>query len=100
MVAGAAGGLTVKLHMFNGPLLNGKISNSKGRLARLVADGKTPAEIVDEFYRRALGRPLAKREREFWDRQFHQTSTSTAERELLEDFVWSLLTCREFVTNH
>ncbi|MFP6677571.1 MAG: DUF1549 domain-containing protein [Pirellulaceae bacterium] len=100
MVAGAAGGLTVKLHMFNGPLLNGKISNSKGRLARLVADGKTPAEIVDEFYRRALGRPLAKREREFWNRQFHQASTSTAERELLEDFVWSLLTCREFVTNH
>ena len=52
----SAGGLTRQLHLLNGPLLNRKISASDGRLAKLIAAGKSPAKIVDEFYRRALGR--------------------------------------------
>jgi hypothetical protein len=99
-VGGTVGGLSVKLHLFNGPLLNRKVFDPRGRLALLVAAGKSPDEIVDEFYRRALGRLPAARERDFWTRQTDEATNPVQRQEVLEDFLWSLLTCREFVTNH
>jgi len=94
------GGLTRKLHLFNGPLLNRRISNPQGRLAKLMASGKTPEEIVDEFYLSALGRRPLQKEQEFWRKQFAPATDPRQRQDVLEDFAWSLLTCREFVTNH
>ena len=92
-----AGGLTLKLHLLNGPLLNRRIVASKGRLSQLVRAGVMPEEIVDQFYRIALCRSPSKNERLFWREQF---VSSNEQKEVLEDFLWSLLTCKEFVTNH
>lgn len=95
-----AGGMTRKLHLFNGPLLNRRISDPQGRLAKLIASGKTSDEIVDEFYRRALGRRPMQKEQEFWSRHLAPAISPRQQQDVLEDFAWSLLTCREFVTNH
>ena len=92
------GGLTLKLHLFNGPILNQRIASDHGRLSHLIAAGKTNEAIVDEFYRAALSRTVTATERQFWSQQLNESRGDR--RNLLEDFVWSLLTCKEFVTNH
>ena len=92
------GGLTLKLHLFNGPILNQRIAGGNGRLSRLIAEGKTNEAIVEEYYRVALSRPVTEIEQRFWSQQLKETNGER--RSLLEDFVWSLLTCKEFVTNH
>jgi hypothetical protein len=96
----ATGGLTRQLHLFNGPLLNRRISDPQGRLAKLIASGKTPDEIVAAFYLSALGRRPLPQEQEFWSKQFAPATDPRQRQDVLEDFAWSLLNCREFVTNH
>lgn len=92
------GGLTRKLHLLNGPLLNRRITSSEGRLAKLIDAGKTADEIVRRFYRLALCRPPSSAEQAFWHDQFQRNGGQ--EKAILEDFLWGLLTCKEFVTNH
>ena len=94
----ASGGMTLKLHLLNGPLLNRRIMSEEGRLSKLVAAGVSPDEIVTRLYRLALCRDPSGVEREFWQRKV--SSSDGYEPEVLEDFLWSLLTCKEFVTNH
>ena len=92
------GGLPLKLHLFNGPILNQRIASEHGRLSRLIAAGVTNEAIVEDFYRAALSRSVTETEQQFWSRQLNESNGER--RNLLEDFVWSLLTCKEFVTNH
>jgi hypothetical protein len=95
----AAGGLPAKLHQLNGELINRKIAARDGCLHRLLTAGKTDDEIVTDFYYRGLGRPPTGAEREVWQRRLAEAGK--AERaEWLEDFVWGLLSCSEFSTNH
>ena len=96
--AESSGGLTRKLHLLNGPLLNDRIVSPEGRLAKLIEEGKTADEIVDRFYRLALCRRPSSAEQSFWHEKFKENDG--AEKVVLEDFLWSLLTCKEFVTNH
>ena len=56
--------------------------------------------IVDEFYLAALSRYPTDDERQFWQQKLVDKVTPNAQRALLEDFVWSLMTCHEFQTNH
>jgi hypothetical protein len=93
-----SGGLTLKLHLLNGPLLNRRIVASEGRLTKLIAAGVAAEEIVNRFYRLALCRDPSAVERSFWNGQL--SANGSNERDVLEDFLWSLLTCKEFVTNH
>ncbi len=98
----AGGGLPLKLHLFNGELLNRRIGAAGSRLSRLIQAGTPPLEIVDEFYLVALQRHPREVELEFWKAQLDGLASGQSEgsRQMLEDFVWSLLTCNEFVTNH
>lgn len=94
---GAAGGLTQKLHLFNGGLLNARIGAPGGRLDKLLSNGRDSLEIVDYFYLTALNRHPTGEELEYWKVQLRSVHTALARQELLEDFVWSLVTCSEFV---
>ena len=94
---GTVSGLSQKLHLFNGPLLNARITAEGSRLKRLWDAGKQPAAIIDEFYMVALGRYPTAQERIYWKRQLQSVDKKKA---FLEDFVWGLLASREFVTNH
>ena len=93
------GGLTAKLHWINGPFLNQKISSKTGRLHQLLTAGKPNREIVTEFYQRALGRKPNAKELTFWQQQLGKSKTAADRQQAVEDFLWSLLSCREFRSN-
>ena len=97
---GATDGLQRKLHLFNGDLLNARIGVPGSRLDRLVAIGKSPMEIVNEFYLAALSRHPTDTEQQFWEQHIDVSVSANSQRAVLEDMVWSLLTCNEFVMNH
>ena len=96
----ASAGLSQMLHLLNGELLNGRIGNPTGRLSRLLGGGKSPSEIVGEFYLVALGRRPGSVERAHWEALSADLESAEEVREFLEDFVWGLLTSREFSTSH
>ncbi len=98
--AGAIGGLPQKLHMFNGALLNARIAVDGSRLKQLHSSGKQPMEIVNSLYLTALNRHPSEREQEHWKGKLATLKTTDDQRAFLEDFVWALMTCNEFVTNH
>ena len=95
-----SGGLPQKLHLFNGDLLNGRLSVEGSRLSELVANGEQPIEIVSEFYRAAFSRIPTAEERRHWKGQLDSLRSDDQQQVFLEDFVWGLVTCDEFVTNH
>ena len=97
---GAVGGLPQKLHLFNGDLLNARIAGEGSRLSQMVSSSKRPMEIVDVFYMTALNRLPSSREREHWRGQLAESKSNEDQQAFLEDFVWGLMTCEEFVTNH
>ena len=86
-----------KLHLFNGELLNGRIAKDGSRLSRLLAAEKRPLEIIEELYVVALGRHPSPEERDHWQQQLQSADNN---EEFLEDFVWGLVTSKEFTTNH
>ncbi|MBP86944.1 MAG: hypothetical protein CMJ64_09530 [Planctomycetaceae bacterium] len=93
----ASGGLATKLHLLNGPLLNRRITDQQGRLRRLIAQDTGLSEIAEDFYLRGLGRLPTWPEVAYWLKQFDDASDR---EQMLEDFVWSLLNSKEFLTNH
>lgn len=94
------GGLPQMLHLFNGPLLNERIASQDSRLDQLIRSGKSPIEIMQAFYRLALGRELSEMELQHWQQQTKDLSTKAEQRSFLEDFVWGLLSSQDFRTNH
>ncbi len=94
-----SGGLKQKLHLLNGKLLNARIGDSQGRLSALLDQQCEPLRIVNKFYEVALNRKLTDSELAYWQQKISGTSDAT-NKALLEDLVWSVLTCEEFATNH
>jgi hypothetical protein len=95
-----AGGISRQLQLINGDLLNRRISDSAGRLHQLALSGKPDKEIVAELYLRCFSRKPNESENSFWMEQLSQSRNEKSRMKVLEDFSWSLLTCREFTTNH
>jgi hypothetical protein len=94
-----AGGLSTRLHLLNGPLVNAKIASPSGRLHASLNGGSSNEEIVREFYLRALGREPSAGELSWWRSELAASETRER-RTRLEDFVWGLMNSREFTTNH
>ena len=93
-------GLKRKLHLFNGEILNARIGVIGGRLDKLIESDKLPMEIIDAFYLAALSRHPTETERVFWKQHIDVYASAASQQRVLEDMVWSLLTCNEFVMNH
>ncbi len=96
----AIDGLQRKLHLFNGDLLNARISVKDSRLDKLITQNKSPMDIVIEFYISALSRYPTDSDIAFWDQHIDFNLSAASQQAVLEDMVWSLLTCNEFVMNH
>lgn len=96
----ATDALQRKLHLFNGDLLNARIGVPGSRLDRLISNGNSPMAIVSAFYLAALSRYPTETEQQFWEQYININVTADSQRAILEDMVWSLLTCNEFVSNH
>ena len=81
------------LHLVNNEQLSQKIAASDARVALLMAEKKTDAEICDELYLAALSRLPDKIERtqiNAW------LAESTSPKETFEDLLWTLINCAEF----
>ncbi len=96
----AAGGLTAKLHLLNGPLINEKLRSPKGRLQALLAARKTNEEIITEMYFRALSHQPPKNMLAYWLKHGDEQAKRESRTQFLEDFCWALLNSRDFTNNH
>ncbi len=96
---GGGGGLKQQLHLLNGELLNVRIDDPRGRLAMALRSSQDPMQIVEQFYFAALHRAPTGQEISRWQQALDGAETKI-QHEILEDFVWALLCCDEFITNH
>jgi hypothetical protein len=93
-------GLARMLHLINGALINQKITDPKGRLGQLLMTEQAQQDLFEDFYLLALSRPPRAEERAYFQKKLSEVNEPEARKRMYEDFLWSLLTCREFVTNH
>ena len=94
------GPLAQRLHLFNGGLLNDRVGAVGSRLDQFIKAEMRPMEIVEDYYQTALNRPPNEQEVRFLSMLLNPAKSSKEQRNLLGDFVWSIATCKEFVTNH
>jgi hypothetical protein len=89
------------LHTINGETLNAKLSADDGVIARMVAEGKSNAEVLDEVFYRALSRPPQPAERAaLLARLGDDRAEASIRRRTLEDLAWAVLTSTEFLFAH
>lgn len=88
--------LSQALHMLNGDTVEGKL-RSGGLVKTLLAEGRTPEQVIEAIYARAFTRkPTA-------DELTKLASLLTEEpdkNKALDDIFWAVLNSREFVFNH
>lgn len=100
--SGSQVGLASQLHFMNGQLLNEKISATQGRLSQLISSGTNNSNIVEQFYLLSYGRSASAKEMAFWQKQLttdQRGGSKSNRRQKLEDFVWSVLSSKEFQSN-
>ena len=98
--ADAIDGLSQKLHQFNGAMINDRISAPNSRLTQYMLAGKPALEIIETFYQVGLSRSMNDIERSYWKKLTVDLDTKVDTEHFLQDFVWSLLSSKEFGTKH
>ena len=88
--------LSQALHLLNGNTVHGKVAQGK-LIERRLDEGKTPPEIVDEIFRRCLGRGATEQEATDVAALLGESERPVAE---LQDVFWAVLNSREFLFNH
>jgi hypothetical protein len=88
--------LSQALHLLNGDTVNQKVQNG-GVVRKLLKDGKTPAQIIDDMYLRCLGRSPTAAEKTKLEGFLGEPKKH---EETLNDLFWSLLNSKEFIFNH
>lgn len=88
--------LSQALHLLNGKSSHNKIKKGK-LIARLLEQGKSPKEIVNELYLRCLARTPTENE---LDQILAEVNNADDKNTALQDVFWALLNSREFVFNH
>ena len=89
--------LSQALHLLNGDTINNKVQQG-GVVPRLLKEGKTPHEVLDELTVRAFTRKPT-------DAEYAALDAALAEPEakpdqVLQDYFWALLNAPEFLFNH
>jgi hypothetical protein len=89
--------LAQALHMLAGATYVDRLSSPRSRLARLLQSGASDAAIFEDFYLAALSRAPAREETQ----ELEQLLGRRGDREAgLREFVWALISSREFAENH
>ncbi len=85
------------LHVLAGATYVDRLSMPNSRLAKMLQSGADDEKIFEEFYLAALGRPPSGDE----VRELKEILTQRDDREAgLREFVWALISAREFAENH
>lgn len=92
-------GVSAKLFVLNNAFINERLKTDESRLAKFVAKQFEPLDVIQSFYEVALQRTLNASEQNYWRDQLEKCDP-TKQETFLQDFVWSLLACGEFTTNH
>jgi hypothetical protein len=90
------------LHLNNGHTLNDKLRDGRSAVGAWIAGGLTDEQIVARVFLAALSRePNAGEKKRFLEILSEAgRAGAQARREGIEDFVWAVLTGREFLFNH
>lgn len=86
--------LAQALHVLNGDIVQGKIVDGNGRIARLLKDKKPHEEIVTELYLTTVSRKPTQAELDA-TKQFLADSPSPAE--CYQDLLWALFNSKQFL---
>ena len=85
------------LHVLAGATYLNRLSGPNTRLDRLLKSGASDDAVFEEFYLAALGRPPARDELQ----ELGTVLAQRGDREAgLREFVWALISSREFAENH
>ncbi|MFM2093539.1 MAG: hypothetical protein RIS70_663, partial [Planctomycetota bacterium] len=88
------------LHMLNGETVNGKLQAADNSIQKWITDGTAATAIVRETFLAALSRLPTSAEETRLAAALETAADPTEKRLLLEDFLWSVISSREFVFNH
>ncbi len=91
-------GLAQQMYLVNGGPINQALADPAGRLARRIKEGRKTSEIIQEFYQRAYGQSPSAAELNYWDQKLSHVNEQER-RELLEDWLWSMLCSQRFQRN-
>jgi hypothetical protein len=94
--------VTQALHLNNGYTLNDKLRDKNSAVGKWIATGLTDGQIVDRVFLLALSRKPTAGEKKTFLAILAEAAEGGAQsrREGIEDFVWAVLTGREFLFNH
>ena len=84
------------MHLLNGDTLQTKIEQG-GVIKKLLKQGQTPEQVIEDLYLRCLGRKPTSDEAAKLE-EF--VSADANSEQVLNDIFWSLLNAKEFVFNH
>lgn len=88
--------LSQSLHLLNGEATTQRIQNGN-LIGRLLAENRSPEQIIEELYIRCLSRkPTAEELKKLQD----LLNAEPDKKKGLEDIFWALLNSREFMFNH
>jgi hypothetical protein len=87
------------LHLSNGDTINQKLAAKDGTVTRWLESTPSPTDLVESAFLTCLSRPPSPREMQGYLDIFNAADPKE-KRAVLEDLLWSLLTCREFLFQH
>lgn len=85
------------LHLQNGDAVVRKIRSGDGRLAKLLKENKTDAEIVEELFLLTLSHPATETAKQVVRKDLAEGGNR---EEVFRDLFWALLNAKEFAFNH
>jgi hypothetical protein len=88
--------LSQSLHLLNGSTVEPKIQQGNV-VGRMLAEKKTPAQVIEHLYIRCLSRTPRPEEMQ---KLLAIVDASPNKQQALEDVFWALLNSREFMFNH
>ena len=91
--------LSQTLRLMNSPMVNNKVGDGNGRIAKLIAAKKSNDAILNELYTVTVGRPARRDERNTVLGVLAFTSMNDR-KAVFEDVLLTLLNSKEFLLNH